>query len=196
MSRERRSKDRRVPLLIAMLAVVAVLAVRGPVWYRRVYHPLKYEGAIAQASARYDVDPYLIAAVINTESGFDRRGVSKKGAIGLMQLMPETAKEARRTSRLKPPAHEEALKDPEVNIDLGTHYLGKLMQRYDRPEWALAAYNAGATNADKWQREATSGPPADSIGYPVTRRYVTKVLRERDEYRTLYPEAFEGASGE
>lgn len=196
MSRRRR---RNTALAVAALAVIAAFA--GPTLYHRIVHPLKYESAIARAGARYEVDPYLIAAVINAESGFDRTGVSKKGAIGLMQLMPATAEEARRSSRKttsvpSPVENPETLKDPEVNIELGTHHLGKLIDRYEEPEWALAAYNAGATNADKWRREATSSESLDSIGYPATRSYVAKVLRERTEYRRLYPDAFDSAPAE
>lgn len=190
-----RDLERRRPtLFLAVVLLFAAVIVQAPVWYQEVYHPLKYQASIASAAKRYGLDPYLVAAVINTESGFDSRGVSRKGAVGLMQLLPTTAEEARRTSALKPPAHVEALKDPDVNIELGTRYLGTLMHRYRRTEWALAAYNAGARNADRWRKIAAEDKPIESIGYPVTKRYVATVMKQREEYRKLYPEAFAAAS--
>lgn len=195
MSRElRRNPVRAVIGSVVVLVMAGLLVTSGPALYRRLTHPLRYETAIEAAARRYDVDPYLVAAVIDTESGFDPDNVSNKGAVGLMQLLPSTAADTRPSPQRSQPLAPESLRDPAVNIDLGTKHLGKLIKRYPRPEWALAAYNAGASNADRWQRSATSSEPIDSIGYPVTRRYVSNVLRERQEYRAIYPHAFEKAA--
>lgn len=175
---------------VAVLALVALLGTQGPHWWRRYYHPLHYESAIGESARANDLDPYLIAAVINSESSFDKDEVSRSGAIGLMQLMPNTAREVD-PSALGEGAEEDALRDPEKNIKLGTKYLAGLMRRYDDTATALAAYNAGSSNADRWASDAGAEEIDESIKFPETRRYVRKVLEERSEYERLYPGAFD-----
>jgi soluble lytic murein transglycosylase-like protein len=121
-----------------------------------------YSQEIAEASARYDVPERLIRAVIRVESGFDHRAVSRKGARGLMQLMPETAAMLGVRNAF----------DPRQNIEGGTRHLRALMERfrYDL-RLAVAAYNAG----EKAVVVSRGIPP-----YPETRDYVTRVLRFYD----------------
>lgn len=112
---------------------------------------------ISGASSKYGVDPMLIEAVIQVESGFDPNAVSKKGAGGLMQLMAATAKRYDVSNRF----------DPKQNIYAGTKHLKYLMNRFDsKINMVLAAYNAGSGSVDKY-----GGIPP----YPETRRYVVKV---------------------
>jgi soluble lytic murein transglycosylase len=98
--------------------------------------------AISDASLRYDVPPETILAVIRIESGFDVNATSEAGAVGLMQLLPSTAEEVARELAI-PWKGEEQLRDPAFNIRLGTHYLTKLLTRFDDLSQALAAYNEG-----------------------------------------------------
>jgi soluble lytic murein transglycosylase-like protein len=98
--------------------------------------------AVSESSWRYDVPPETILAVIRIESGFDVNATSDAGAVGLMQLLPSTAEEVARELRL-PFEGEEQLRDPALNIRLGTHYLTKLLTRFDDLSQALAAYNEG-----------------------------------------------------
>jgi soluble lytic murein transglycosylase len=176
--------------LIALLALVALAAVRGPDWYRRIYYPLKYEKIIGDAAKAAQVDPYLLTALVHAESDFKPDSVSKRGAVGLTQVMPETARdilEARHESITK--VTPEKLKDPKFNTEIGADYLAQLDERYDGDTaLALAAYNAGVLNADKWRKR--SGKSVDRIGFPATKHYVSKVLKERETYKRLYPEAY------
>ena len=195
MSREHPLALHRVAIVatVAVLAAVALLAVYGPAWWQKAYHPLKYSAEIARTAAAEDVDPYLVAAVCNVESGFDPARVSKRGAVGLMQVLPATADEVFRDAVTKPTITR--LREPAYNIAVGTRYLHQLLSRYHGDEGAaLAAYNGGATNADRWVAEAKGGDVKASVGFPVTRRYVTDVLAQRDEYRKLYPDAFPGVT--
>jgi len=98
--------------------------------------------AVSESSRRYDVPPETILAVIRIESGFDVNATSDAGAVGLMQLLPSTAEEVARELRL-PFEGSEQLRDPALNIRLGTHYLTKLLNRFDDLSQALAAYNEG-----------------------------------------------------
>jgi soluble lytic murein transglycosylase len=144
--------------------------------------PLRHEDVIRQQSREKQVDAALIAAVIYAESKFSDR-TSSAGARGLMQITPETAREIERhsggtTFRLGD------LSDPEINIRYGTYRLRELLDRYDGDEVAaLAAYNAGPGNAERW---GGSSMTLGDIGYPETRAYVEEVLDKRREYRDEY----------
>lgn len=128
----------------------------------------QYDPIIAAASSRTSIEPELLRAVIVVESGFDAGAVSPKGAQGLMQLMPATAKAYGASDA----------RDPEQNIHAGARYLRHLMNRYgDDLELVLAAYNAGETAIDRHRRRV---PP-----YAETRQYVPKVLRVYRELRNL-----------
>ncbi|MBS3957333.1 MAG: lytic transglycosylase domain-containing protein [Clostridiales bacterium] len=178
-----------VALLVA-LAALAFTALRGPQWFQRVFYPLDHVDAIASSAARHRVNPYLVAAVINEESGFDPQARSRAGAVGLMQLMPATADELRLRSIVDSGVVATSdLTDPAVNIEYGTAYLRFLIERYHEVEIALAAYNAGLRNADAWA--AQGGDIRDAITFPETRHFVVRVVRAKERYEQLYPGVFE-----
>ncbi|HWB69578.1 MAG TPA: lytic transglycosylase domain-containing protein [Solirubrobacterales bacterium] len=144
--------------------------------------PLRHEDIIRQQSKEKGVDAALIAAVIYSESKFEDR-TSSAGARGLMQVTPQTAKEVARDSRGT--AFEvNDLSDPEINIRYGTYVLRELLDRYDGDEVAaLAAYNAGPSNADRW---GGAGMALDDIPFSETRGYVEEVLDKQRAYREKY----------
>ena len=166
--------------LVGVLAVVAVGAgaflyvdTASPPWYERLRYPLAYETIIRGHARNYDLDSALIAAVIYQESKFEVDARSDAGAIGLMQLQPETAKGiALRTggSRFR----VEDLYDPELNVRYGAWYLRHLLDKYGSEARALAAYNGGQGNVDR------------GVVYPETRHYVERVLELRSIYREAY----------
>jgi soluble lytic murein transglycosylase len=192
------SWHRALPVvLVVALGLVAVLALRGPDWYQRLYHPLVYEQVIAKQGTANGVDPYLIAALINAESGFRPSVVSAAGAVGLMQVKPSTAAAVARRAGITGEMTAAALSVPATNIRVGTRYLAYLIKRYDGDvELALAAYNAGLTNADQWAAKAKrlGRPFSESIAFPETARYVENVLAQQKVYRSLYPSVFTNAS--
>jgi soluble lytic murein transglycosylase len=125
----------------------------------------KYDGVIQQAARRFRLDPLFVKAVIRAESAFDHKAVSRKGAQGLMQLMPETADQMKVNNPF----------NPEENIIGGTRYLGILMEKYkNNKSLALAAYNAGPDTVDNYK----GIPP-----YPETRTFVRRVMTYYDDYR-------------
>jgi soluble lytic murein transglycosylase len=144
--------------------------------------PLRHEDVIRQQADEKGVDAALIAAVIYSESKFVDQ-TSSAGARGLMQITPEAANEIERLSggttfKLKD------LSDPEINIRYGTFLLRELLERFDGDEVAaLAAYNAGPANAEKW---GGGDLGLDDIPFPETRAYVEEVLDKRDAYRQKY----------
>lgn len=144
--------------------------------------PLHHEDVIRQQASEKGVDAALIAAVIYSESKFSDQ-TSSAGARGLMQITPEAAKEIERLSGGTTFKLDD-LSDPEINIRYGTFLLRELLDRYEGDEVAaLAAYNAGPGNVDKW---GGSNLSVDEIPFPETRAYVEEVLEKREAYRENY----------
>ena len=155
---------------------------------RRFGLPLSNAAVIrTQANARH-LDPALIAAVIYAETKFDPRP-SAAGAQGLMQILPQTAYFiARRSGGTRFQASD--LATPSVNVAYGSYYLRYLLDHYSGNEMlAIAAYNAGLTNVDRWVADArTNGRPLSdaAIPFPETREYVQRVLSAELDYRVAY----------
>ncbi len=149
---------------------------------REITLPLRHDDIIRQQAAEKDLDPALIAAVIYAESRF-RDQESRAGALGLMQITPQTAAVIARLSGGTEFVTGD-LSDPEINIRYGSYYLRYLLNRYRGNELAaLAAYNAGTGNVDRW---GGADLGLDAIRFPETRAYVEEVLDKRQEYRDKY----------
>jgi soluble lytic murein transglycosylase len=171
----------KVFALVALVAVllgvgVGVVLATKPDWYLRTRYPLKYEAIIEGHARNYRLEPALLAAVIYRESKFDPRAGSTAGAIGLMQLTPETAKGiALRTGGSKFELSD--LYDPELNVRYGAWYLRHLLDAFDGDvRKALAAYNGGRGNVER------------GVVFAETREYVKRVLGARKAYREAYPQ--------
>jgi soluble lytic murein transglycosylase len=144
--------------------------------------PLRHEDIIRQQAAEKEVDAALIAAVIYSESKFSD-ATSSAGARGLMQITPEAANEIERLSG-GTSFRIDDLSDPEINIRYGTFFLRELLDRFGGDEAAaLAAYNAGPSNAEEW---GGSDLNVSDIPFPETRAYVEEVLDKRNAYRDKY----------
>jgi soluble lytic murein transglycosylase len=188
------AKWRRIAavLLAAIVGGAAAAAVGGldPIGdaVRELTLPLRHEDIIRQQSAEKGLDPALVAAVIYEESRF-RDQTSHAGARGLMQITPDTADFIAQDSGGI--AFEQGdLATPQINISYGTYYLRYLLRQYDGNETlAIAAYNAGETNVNRWVEEAGGPDEFDSgehIPFPETRNYVDNVRESREEYREHY----------
>jgi soluble lytic murein transglycosylase len=195
--RRRRSRARRGALILAIVAAALMGAAAaslitgvGPLGdaVREITLPLRHEDIIRQQAAEKGIDPALIAAVIFEESKF-RDQTSHAGARGLMQITPDTANFIARESGGTRFTHSD-LATPQVNISYGAYYLRYLLRRYGGDETlAVAAYNAGETNVNRWIERAGGRErfSADEhIAFPETRKYVSGVLDHRDAYREHY----------
>lgn len=173
---------------VAVLAVLAVAAIAGGRWLLTYLYPLTYEAIIFRRAEQHGVDPYLVAAVIRSESRFRPRATSSQGARGLMQIMPETGKWVADQMGLDFDA--ELLYDPDYNINMGCWYLADLLHEFGGdPVLALAAYNGGRTNVKEWlqeQRWTGEHETLDQIPFQETRHYVAAVLRDHKRYLLLY----------
>lgn len=150
-------------------------------------YPKAFREAVARQAADQGVAEELIYAVIKAESSFSPAVVSPVGAVGLMQLMPSTAKAMVNANGT---AIATRLTDPGFNISLGVRHLKGLLQQYNgNTVAAVAAYNAGSTPVDRWRRTLPyqrDDEFIENITYPETREYVKKVLANAEMYRTLY----------
>lgn len=183
---------KRVGLVVLLAAaaaagVAAWVVTSQPEWYERIRYPLRYEAIVRTHARNYDLPPALLAAVIYSESKFDASARSQAGAVGLMQLLPETAKGI----ALRTGGHGfvvSDLLDPEINVRYGAWYLRHLLDRYDDDvPTALAAYHAGQGNVDSWRRQGVG------IQFPETRAYVKRVLDAEDVYATAYADELGGS---
>jgi len=177
-------------LCVLLVGAVAVIAVSGRAddAMRSITLPLEHQDIIREQADAKGLDPALIAAVIYRETHFRPR-TSSAGAEGLMQLTPDTAKFIAGKSGGTAFTVED-LATPKVNIAYGAWYLRYVMQRYDGDaEKALAAYNAGEGNVDKWVAAAAAAGHdfgLQDIPFPETRAYVENVLASQSEYRASY----------
>src|SRR3954447_24850201 len=190
--RAQRARKRRQRVVLGLLAVIGAVLLIGlhPLKHavQEITLPLRHEDVIRQQSAKKNLDPALVAAVIYQESKFaDRTSVA--GARGLMQITPDTARFiAKQSGGVR--FTQADLATPQINIAYGTWYLRWLLDRYNgRQSLALAAYNAGFGHVDEWVRRA-GGPdsfdPKTDIPFPETRNYVQQVLERRKDYARRY----------
>lgn len=151
-------------------------------------YPLTYQAYVEAAAGQYRVPEAVIFAVIRTESGFDTGAVSSAGAVGLMQLMPETFRWL--TDEMLFDHFEDGMMyDPETNIRYGTCLLARYYERYGTWELALAAFNAGPGRVDEWLTDPKYADGAGGlrrIPFAETRRYLKKVNKTMENYRRLW----------
>ena len=185
-------------MLKKFLALCATLTmiyffVSVPAVQKKFLYPFPYRSTVENYSSRWKVDKFLAIAVMKVESNFSEEAHSCSGAIGLMQIMPETA--AWIAYQLGETPEEvaddiENLHDPEKNIRYGTWYLAELKDEFKGNDvLALAAYNAGRGNVHEWIEKnnwSENFSDADKIPYPETRDYVKRVLHCREKYFELY----------
>jgi soluble lytic murein transglycosylase len=173
----------RLVFLVGIVVVLGIAAgtvhLTSPGWYERLRYPLRYQAIVEGHARNYHLDGALLAAVIYQESKFHADARSRSGAIGLMQLLPGTATGiAIRTGGTRFRVSD--LYNPELNVRYGAWYLRHLLDRYGDERLALAAYNAGQDNVDRWLREG------GEIGFAETRHYVDRV----EELKTIYRRAY------
>src|ERR671923_1084676 len=193
-SRARGRRRRLAAVAVAALlgaVVVAAVTGLGPIGdalREAITLPLKHDDIIRQQAADKDLDPALIAAVIYEESHF-RDQTSHAGARGLMQITPETADFIARRSGGNRFVQDD-LANPQINIAYGSYFLRYLIDHYGGNQTlAIAAYNAGQTNVDRWVARAGGPDEFDSarhIPFPETRAYVENVSASRESYREHY----------
>lgn len=157
-------------------------------WWGRVFFPYPYRSIVEAESRKYGLDPLLVLALIREESSFNPEAVSRRGALGLMQVMPQTGSWI--AAQLRESYTPERLLAPAENIHFGSWYLASLLAEFEGdPVKALIAYNAGGSRVRTWLAERVWDGTLASLGklpYGETRQYVVKIMRTYRIYRYLY----------
>lgn len=174
--------------IVALLIGAGIILILFKKPMLRSYYRVDYETFILREARANSLSPHLLAAVIFTESRFRHDAISEVGAHGLMQLMPETAKEMAGKADMKN-FRSTSLSDPEINIHLGARYLAELKKLFPKDDSALAAYNAGPTAVHQWLQRG------EGIVYQETKEYVEQVQHHREVLEGLYPEWRTNAKG-
>ena len=155
----------------------------------RATHPKEYSDYVEVYSYQYGVPEYVVYSVIKVESDFESGAVSDVGAVGLMQLMPETF--VWLTTENGENLNTSTLYDPETNIKYGTYYLSKLYLQFGTWDEVYAAYNAGPTKVEEWlddEKYSENGKTLDEIPFKETENYVKKLNKANEIYKKLYYE--------
>lgn len=180
-----------IPLVL--LIVSTVMNSGATKEFTKSLYPIKYESYVEKAAKEYNVDICLVYGVIRNESNFNPDIVSNAGAIGLMQIMPDTftwLQNYRENFEPKKILDSDKLYDPKINIDYGTYYLRYLLDKYDGDRsLVICAYNAGYGNVDSWIEDGTipngNVSPSD-VPFSETSNYLAKVTESAEMYRELY----------
>ena len=176
--------------IIFLILVFGAKAIHDSGWFQRKYvYPYVYQEYIYDSALEWEVDPVLVISVMHSESKFSIHAQSHRGALGLMQLMPDTALWI--ASQIEDESFTlDKLYDPKTNIRYGTWYLSSLKREFKGNEvLMLAAYNAGRGNVKQWMEKYGWGfdfSDYEKIPFDETRGYVAKVLQNKQAYLTLY----------
>lgn len=179
---------RVVPLVVVGVVAIAcaILAATPTTLARRTLYPVSHARDIQASAERHGVDPLLVAAVIKCESNWNENAQSTAGAVGLMQVMPQTSSEIARMGLVDSGTYDPSnLFDPATNIEYGTAYLAFLEKNLSSTDQVIAAYNAGMGKVEEWL--AQPGELADNITYTETREYLRRVNEAYQGYRDSYP---------
>lgn len=177
-------------LIVVIFIILTLFILKGilPNLIKSIY-PMKYESAMSRYAMEYGLDLHLIATIIKVESNYDCLAISNKGAIGLMQIKPSTGKWIAEQIGIKD-FDEEMLYEPEINIRMGCWYLDYLLEYYKgNVQLALAAYNGGLGNVNKWLKNkdySDDGVSLKSIPFEETKTYLKRISRTYNIYKRLY----------
>ena len=186
-----KSKYKIITGTVIIILVIAILIILFKDKLLKIMYPKTYSEIISVYAEKYNVEENLIYAVIKAESNFDSNAVSNREAIGLMQIVEETAIDVANQNQIDVDTENitEELLDIDNNINIGTKYLSTLLAQYGNMEIALAAYNAGIGTVNNWiekQIIQADGSDIENIPYKETNNYVRKILRDYRVYNELY----------
>ncbi len=186
-----KKRTRRRVLFVVLLGLLAVLFIKSD-WLTSLLYPIHYKEDIRVSARNYGVETHLIAAIIRTESNFKTGRESRKGALGIMQVMPDTASWIVEKAGLEKISEEMLRNRADIGIEMGAWYLNFLHKQFDGNSIAaIAAYNAGQGNVRKWLSSGTWDGTIESvkeIPFGETRHYVQRVYYYYNKYKKHYPD--------
>ena len=183
---KKRGKALWLTLLILLLLSLLFYGIGKAA--QKKYYPLRYSEFVTQSTTEFDLPPYLLYAVLHTESSFDETAVSNVGAMGLTQIMPETFVWLQQ--RLGETLPQEALFEPQISIRYGAYFYSYLLTKYEGDvKTAAAAYHSGVGQVGKWladPKNSKNGKTLDKIPGKNARHYAQKILKTWEAYKTIY----------
>lgn len=175
-------------LILASIIFILFKVIKIDDIIMKKLYPLKYSEYVEKYAKEYNIDKYMVYAIIKAESNFNENAKSSSDAIGLMQIMETTAIETAKKMDLE--VTEEDLFKPDLNINIGLKYFTYLLNQYNNNyPLAIIAYNAGMGNVDSWIKNGTikeDGTDIENVPYKETNNYVRKILRDYEIYKGLY----------
>ncbi len=181
-------KRKKLRLFIGVIIII-IIGITSFLTIFTIRYPLAYRNSIVPYSKEYEIDPYLVASIINVESRYDKLAMSSKEAKGLMQISPQTGQWASEVLEIENYT-EEDLFDPDLNIRIGSWYINRLDKEFDgKLDLILAAYNAGSGNVNKWivdERYSKDGVNLDIIPFKETEDYLIRVKNNYEIYSGIY----------
>lgn len=179
---------KRIKKIIIFIISIFLIVIIG-LGLLTTNYPIGYKTMIVEYSKEYNLDPYLVASIINVESKYDKDALSQKDARGLMQISPSTGKWASEVLGIENYS-EDILFDPETNIRIGTWYLSTLFKEFNNNlDSVLAAYNAGSGNVNKWLNDEKYSRDKTSLAiipFQETKDYLVRVKKNYKVYSTVY----------
>lgn len=177
---------KKAVVIIAIILIILTAIFIYNLIIRNYIYNISHEEIVYKYAEKYDIDPMLVFAIIKNESNFNKEVTSSKNAIGLMQILESTAEEIAMNLGIE----NVDLTDAEININIGTKYFSELENKYNGNYMlALAAYNAGQGNVDRWISEGiikSNGQNLENIPFKETNMYVRKIVRDYKIYTMLY----------
>lgn len=190
---KKRVKKGKKGIFLKLTLAVAVLSVllfawlwQNDVFKKKIFYPFLYPEEIKKYSKMHKLSPSLVTAVIKNESRFKASAQSERGAIGLMQIMPDTAEWIAEQTDWQG-FDVKLLQEPDINIRFGCWYLNELREEFKHEKIYVAAYNAGRGNVKEWLDENKwDGKTIENIPFEETRKYVENVMKDKLEYEKYY----------
>lgn len=181
------NKLKLISLLLILSVVLIIIVVNAVKLGVQTVYPRQYAELVEENAKDFEIDPSLLYALIETESGFDKNAVSSVGAKGLTQITPETFQWLQ--TKTGESYEENALFVPEISVYYGAFFLNMLLEEFDNTETALAAYHAGRGKVNEWladPRISPDGEALENIPYEDTAGYVKKVVKIKERYQKIY----------
>lgn len=176
-------------IVVAIFFIITLALINNSTTVIRMAYPIKYKASVEKYSKQFNVDKNLVYAVIKAESSFTENAVSKKNAVGLMQITEKTGAWGAKELNIDNYRYE-SLFNPDLNIKIGCWYLSTLMKQFDNNlQLTLSAYNAGSGNVSQWlgdERYSFDGASLTNIPFDETQNYVLKVNEYYGVYKKLY----------
>lgn len=187
-----RKAARRNLWIFLLMLIGGLLAIMNINRVERLIYPIDFADDIRVSAANNEIDPHLLAAIIRVESNYQVGVKSSKGAVGIMQIMPETARWITHQAGYTDVTEYDLLTRADVSIEAGAWYIHSLQQQFDHQQLlVIAAYNAGPGKVNSWlssQKWNGDLQTVHQIPYEETRNYVRKVCYYYEKYKQVYPE--------